>query len=251
MIRFMLSIVDLVGHKSRLHSLSRVLLCLVNGATGQKFSLQPIDPALSPRIDLYLAVTQDGPRQSQSGTRSRRRVEEPAHHGNTGATRKCSAFRSESSCPTAAFPPPRGCRSEFAHHTTSGRGSPSINAMSIDAVQLIVKTKLERLGLTSVLRYDDPTPTLSSGDGRISIPMSLFLARAIVRLKIAECILNARKHMRHKGPQKINPLIVAVRFVKYAAIADSLNITQCVVAVSAPRRRPVPWPCLPRSFSCS
>src|ERR1700728_1521734 len=56
MIRFMLSIVDLIGHKSRLHSLSRVLLCLVNAATGQKFSLQPIDPAVSPSVDLYLAV---------------------------------------------------------------------------------------------------------------------------------------------------------------------------------------------------
>ncbi len=56
MIRFMLSIVDLIVHKSRLHSLSRVLLCLVNGATGQKFSLQPIDPALSRSVYLSWKV---------------------------------------------------------------------------------------------------------------------------------------------------------------------------------------------------
>src|SRR5580700_7134249 len=40
--------------------------------------------------------------------------------------------------------------------------------------------------------------------------------------------------MGHKGSRKVNPLIVAVRFVEYTAIANALDITQCVVAIGAP-----------------
>jgi hypothetical protein len=63
------------------------------------------------------------------------------------------------------------------------------------------------------------------------------IGREVQRLIDAyqERILYSREHMRHKWSRIIDLLIVAMRFIKYAAIANPLNVTQCVVAVGAPR----------------
>src|SRR4051812_159964 len=67
-----------------------------------------------------------------------------------------------------------------------------------------------------------------------SFPLLLF-AWAIVRFEVAEGVLYSRQHMRHKWSREIDLFIVPMRFVENAAIANPLNVTQCVVAIGAPR----------------
>ena len=62
----------------------------------------------------------------------------------------------------------------------------------------------------------------------------LSFAWTVVGLEIAERVLDSGEHMGHKGSRKVNLLVVAVRFIEYTTIANALDITQCVVAVSAP-----------------
>src|SRR5262249_22946480 len=62
----------------------------------------------------------------------------------------------------------------------------------------------------------------------------LLLAGAVVGVQIAESILNPRQHMSDKRTLEVHLLVVTVCLVKYAAIADALNIAQRVVAVGTP-----------------
>lgn len=80
-----------------------------------------------------------------------------------------------------------------------------------------------------------PVPKAVDLPLQVAIVRLRFFTRAIICLKIAECILNSREHMRHEWPQKVNTLIVAVRFVKHTAIANVLNVAYCVIAVRASR----------------
>ena len=84
---------------------------------------------------------------------------------------------------------------------------------------------------------------------QIGIPAQrkLLLAGAIVRFQITEGILDAGQHVRHKGPQVVNLLVVPVRFIEDTALADPLNVAQCVVPVGASRTRRAPSLYLPHS----
>src|SRR3954465_16012352 len=59
----------------------------------------------------------------------------------------------------------------------------------------------------------------------------LFLTRTIVGLEIAQRILDSRQHMRNERSRIVDLLIVAMRLIKYAPIANPLGIAGCVVAV--------------------
>ena len=51
--------------------------------------------------------------------------------------------------------------------------------------------------------------------------------------QIAEGVLNTREHVGEKGREGVNLLVVAVGFVKDAALARALNVAERVVAVGA------------------
>ena len=63
-------------------------------------------------------------------------------------------------------------------------------------------------------------------------PEQLFFTRAVISFQVAESVLNPRQHVSDKGPQEVYLFIVTVRLIEHAAIADALNVAQCVVAVS-------------------
>src|SRR5262249_33518102 len=59
----------------------------------------------------------------------------------------------------------------------------------------------------------------------------LLLAGAVVGVQIAESILNPHQHMCDKWTLEVHLLVVTVCLIKYASIADALNLAQRVVAI--------------------